>query len=72
MEKTKQEHFTEIITEMLNRDLEDLKKIVNEIEGILSADLIDIDTKAIRTLEAFQKVKFDTSILRELQVMKRP
>jgi len=69
--KTKEQHYTEVINKMLQRELEDLKKITAEVESLINASGIDIDLKAIRVLETMQKVKFDTTIFRELQEMKR-
>jgi len=71
MKKTKEQHYTEVVNKMLHRELDDMKKIVAEIESLINATGIDIDLKTIRVLEAMQKVKFDTTIFRELQEMKR-
>jgi membrane carboxypeptidase/penicillin-binding protein PbpC len=67
----KQEHYTNLINGMLQRQLDDIKKVVNEIEGILNANMIDIDSKAIRVLAEIQKVKFNEDIFKELQFMKQ-
>jgi len=71
MEKTKQEHYTDVVNNMLNRELEDLKKIVLDVEKVLGANLMSIDNKAIKVLEIMQTVKFNTEIFRELQQMNR-
>jgi len=71
MEKTKEQHYTEVINNMLQRELEDLKTIVRDVEKVLKADLMSIDNKAIKVLEIMQMVRFNTEILRELQQMKR-
>ena len=71
MEKTKEQHYTEVINNMLQRELEDLKTIVRDVVKVLKADLMSIDNKAIKVLEIMQMVRFNTEILRELQQMKR-
>jgi len=68
---SKQEHFTNMITRKLNRELEILKKAVEQVEGILKADLLEIEYKAIKTLEAIQKIQFDSEILRDIIEMKK-
>jgi hypothetical protein len=70
-EITKQEHYTNLVNTMLQRELDSIKKIEKEIEDILKADLIDIDTKAIRVFEEIQRIKFDSNIFRELHFMKQ-
>jgi len=68
---SKQEHFTNIITRKLNRELEILKNAVAQVEGILNADLLEIEYKAIKTFEAMQKIQFDSEIFRDIIEMKK-
>jgi len=70
--ESKQEHYTNIITRKLNRELEILKKAVEQVEGILNADLLEIEFKAIKTFEAIQKIQFDSEIFRDIISMKTP
>jgi len=71
MAKTKEEHYMEVITNMLNRELEDLKKITQEVEHILNAELMNVEDKAIQVMESMQRVKFNAEIFRELRQMRR-
>lgn len=68
--ESKQEHYTNIITRKLNRELEILKKAVEQVEGLLNADLLEIELKAIKTFEAIQEIKFDSEIFRDIISMK--
>jgi len=68
---SKQEHYTNMITRKLNRELEILKNAVTQVEGILNADLLEIEYKAIKTFEAMQKIQFDSEILRDIIEMKK-
>jgi len=70
--ESKQEHYTKVITRKLNRELEILKKAVEQVEGLLNADLLEIELKAIRTYEAIQEIKFDSEIFRDIISMKNP
>jgi len=68
---SKQEHYTNMITRKLNRELEILKNAVTQVEGILNADLLEIEYKAIKTFEAMQKIQFDSEIFRDIIEMKK-
>jgi len=68
--ESKQEHYTKMITRKLNRELEILKKAVEQVEGLLNADLLEIELKAIKTFEAIQEIKFDSEIFRDIISMK--
>jgi len=70
--ESKQEHYTKMITRKLNRELEILKKVVEKVEGILNADLLEMEFKVIRTFEEIQEIKFDSEIFRDLIEMKNP
>jgi len=67
---SKQEHYTNMITRKLNRELEILKNAVTQV-GILNADLLEIEYKAIKTFEAMQKIQFDSEIFRDIIEMKK-
>ena len=60
-----------MITRKLNRELEILKNAVTQVEGILNADLLEIEYKAIKTFEAMQKIQFDSEIFRDIIEMKK-
>lgn len=69
MSKSKQEYHEERINEMLQQELNDLKKLTLDIESIINADLLDINLKAIKVFEEMQKVKFNSYIFREIEEM---
>lgn len=66
-DKTKQEVYEARVKLMLDKQLKDLKGLVANVESILDADMLDINSKAIKVLECMQSVNFNTYILRELE-----
>jgi hypothetical protein len=66
----RKEHFEKTINGLLLGELGKLKGVENEVEGLLKADGIDIELKAIRIFEAMQKIKFDSEIFRVIREIK--
>lgn len=66
---TKKEYHEQKVNDLLINQLNNLKKAEKEIEGLINAELLDVNSKVIRVLEVMQAIKFDTYILRELDDM---